>query len=156
MLEQRLHSITTRLDRVFNLADSIQEEEIKSHLARYLCILTSGYFEESIKIIIEYYASKNATPNIVNYVSQTTRKLTNLNTEKIENFLSSFNPKLKDDFNYLLTDEGKDALDSVIANRNNIAHGKNVGVSYIRIRNWYNNIKKIIVNIRSILSVLDH
>lgn len=153
MIEQRLHSITSRLDQAFIIADSIQEDEIKSHLARYLCVLTSGYVEESIRIIIEYYASQNASPNIVNYVSRSTRNLANLNSERIENLLSSFNPKFKDAFTSLLSDEGKDALDSVIANKNNIAHGRNVGVSYIRVRNWYDNIKKIIVSIRSVLAV---
>jgi hypothetical protein len=40
--------------------------------------------------------------------------------------------------------ELKDAVDSVMANRNQIAHGENVGISYVRIKEYYNSILKLI------------
>jgi hypothetical protein len=42
-----LHEITSRLDRVFESSKSIDDDEVKSHYARYLCVLTSGYLEEA-------------------------------------------------------------------------------------------------------------
>ena len=153
MIEKRLHEITSKLDNVFKSADAVEEDEIKSHLARYLCVLTSGYLEESMKVIIEYYTSSKASPSVTNYIIWSTRNLTNLNTEKIEQFLNTFNNQWKNEFKRLLTDEEKDAIDSVVANRNNIAHGRNVGVSYIRVRSWYENVKKVVESIRLILSI---
>ena len=153
MIELRLHIITTKLDGVFELANIVEEDELRSHLARYLCVLTSGYVEESMKIIIEAYASKNGSPSLVKYISWHIRNLTNLNSEKIENILSSFNPSLKDSYLECLSDEQKDAFDSVVANRNNIAHGRNVGVSYVRVCNWYQQIKNTLDNIRLIMSI---
>jgi hypothetical protein len=153
MLDKKLTEITSRLDNAFKTADAVTEDELRSHLSRYLCILTSGYVEESIKIIIEHYASINSSPIITNYISVATKNITNLNSEKMEKLLNSFSSQWGKNFCNLLTDKEKDALDSVVANRNNIAHGRNVGVSYVRVRDWYKSIKNIIDDIRMILSV---
>ena len=40
--------------------------------------------------------------------------------------------------------ERKDALDSVIANRNSIAHGESVGLTYMRINDYYKRIGEVI------------
>ena len=73
--------------------------------------------------------------------------------EKIEILLDSFNPTLKGKFGDIVTDQNRDALNSIVANRNNIAHGRNVGVSYVRVKDWYQETKKIMENIRSVLSI---
>ena len=41
--------------------------------------------------------------------------------------------------------ELKDSVDSIVANRHNIAHGQNSGISYIRIRDYYQNARKVIL-----------
>lgn len=153
MIDKKLHEITSRLDHAFIIADNIADDEIKSHLAKYLCVLTSGYLEESIRIIIEQYASQKASPEIVYYISNAIKGFTNLNSEKIESFLCTFNPKWGENFCNFLTDEERAAIDSIRANRNRIAHGKNVGVSYIIVKNWYKDVKCIINDLRSLLSV---
>ena len=153
MIDLKLARNTSRLDNIFSIVDRITEDELKSHFARDLCILTSGYIEESVKIILESYATNNSAPNIVNYVTSTSKNLTKLNSEKIEQLLGKFNPKLTSDFINSITDEETDALDSIVANRNNIAHGRNVGISYSRAKNGYKNAKSILDNFRIILSV---
>lgn len=147
-----LHEISSRLDRVFESSKNIDDEEIKSHYARYLCVLTSGYLEESVKIIIGNYVSNRTPPAILNYVNSTTSNLTNLKTEKIINFLNTFDSKWKDEFEIILTEEEKDSIDSVVANRHQIAHGKNVGVSYVNIKEWYKNIKNVVEKIDKIIN----
>jgi hypothetical protein len=147
-----LHTISSRLDSIFEASRSITDEEIKSHYSRYLCILTSGYLEESIKIIITGYVKDRTHPTISNYVNSSTSKLTNLNAEQIGKLLNSFNPEWKEKFENMLTDEEKDSVDSVVANRHLIAHGKNVGVSFVRVKNWYENIKKIVQKVLTIVN----
>jgi hypothetical protein len=38
----------------------------------------------------------------------------------------------------------KDAVDSVVNNRNRIAHGENVGISYVRIKEYYDRVVEVI------------
>jgi len=45
----------------------------------------------------------------------------------------------------------KDSIDSVIANRHNIAHGKSVGMSLGTIKGHYDNIKKVILIFETII-----
>jgi hypothetical protein len=43
-----------------------------------------------------------------------------------------------------LVDERKDAVDSVVSLRNSIAHGQSVGITYIRVLRYYEQIQKVI------------
>ena len=147
-----LHEISSRLDRIFETSKNIDDDEIKSHYARYLCVLTSGYLEESVKIIIGNYVVTRTPPTVLNYINSSINNLTNLKTEKLSNFLNNFNPQWKEKFDQILTDEEKDAIDSIVANRHQIAHGKNVGVSYVRVKEWYKNIKDVIDKVSYIVN----
>lgn len=147
-----LHEIASRLDGVFESSKNITDEEVKSHYSRYLCVLTSGYLEESIKIIIRVYVSTKTHPNVLNYVNSSTGNLTNLKSEKLGVFLNSFNNEWREKYELLVTDEEKAAIDSVVANRHQIAHGQNVGVSYVRVNEWYKNVKKVVEKVSSIVN----
>lgn len=148
----RLHELTSRIDRVFISTERIDDEEAKSNLSRYLCILTSGYIEESIRLLIRDYTATKASPKILNHINLTTKNQTNFNCEKIEAFLSSFDSKWRDDFENSLTFEERDAINSVIANRHLIAHGQNVGISYINVKSWYKAVKNSIEKIQRIIN----
>ena len=152
MAIMRLHQITAKLDRVFASTAQINDEEVKSHLSRYLCVLTSGYIEESLKIIIRDYISSKSHPNIINYVSSKIKNTTSLNFNNICVFLNNFNDDWKAQFEDQISDEEKDSINSIVANRHLIAHGHDVGVSYVGIANWYNNTKSVVSKIHSIVN----
>jgi hypothetical protein len=44
----------------------------------------------------------------------------------------------------MLTDEEKDSIDSGVANKHQIVHCQNLGVSYLRVNEWYKNTKKVV------------
>jgi hypothetical protein len=48
-----------------------------------------------------------------------------------------------------LIGQRKDALDSIIANRHQIAHGRDVGLSYIRMKNYYGEVKDIVAYLQA-------
>lgn len=43
-----------------------------------------------------------------------------------------------------LVDEYKDAVDGIVDLRNNIAHGRNVGITMTRVQNYYVRIKGVV------------
>jgi hypothetical protein len=91
-------------------------------------------------------------PNIHNYVTVSTDNLTNLRTEKLCKFLNSFNSEWRREFENIVSDEEKDAVNSVVSNRNHIAHGQDVGVTYVSVLKWYKNIKKVVEKISIIIN----
>lgn len=68
----------------------------------------------------------------------------NLNAEQLLRFVSAFNVDWRNQLEDFITGERKEALDSVVANRNNIAHGESVNLTYARIRDYYRYICQVV------------
>lgn len=152
MPTKRLHEITSKLDGIFISSGKIDDDEIKSHISRYLCVLVSGYLEEAIKIIIRDYSSNKSHTNISNYINSSTSHITNLKFNNICTFLNQFNSEWKESLDNRVSDAERDAIDSLVANRHLIAHGHDVGVSYVRINDWYKNTKSVVNKINEIIN----
>ncbi|NET00416.1 MAG: hypothetical protein F6K62_00870 [Sphaerospermopsis sp. SIO1G2] len=135
-----------KLDNVFAKIAQLPEDdiELKSHWARYLCILVSGFLETSVRAIYSEYAKKVSNRNVANFVE---RKLTDLQNPKMEKILQltgAFNSEWESNLRIATEGELKDAINSIVANRNNIAHGQDVGITYIRIKEYYEKAVQVI------------
>jgi hypothetical protein len=145
-------STRNRVDAVFSLAKRQGgmakrqggEEETLSHWARYLCVLASGYVEVSLQSILSSYASERSHRDVANYVESRLERVTNLNEESVYQLLISFRPEWGEVFRSRRTDAQKDALDSVVANRNLIAHGRSVGLTLARVTAYYRELVRVI------------
>ena len=133
------------VESVFHLVDTLpHEEEPLAHWARYLCVLTCGLFERCVRIILADYADVRAHPDIARYGKTHINRITNINEEKFRQILGSFNDKWRVAFEVDVTDAQKDAIDSILANRNNIAHGIPVGITMPRVREYYGRVTEVI------------
>ena len=64
----------------------------------------------------------------------------------------TFDTKMRVEIEQFIDGPKKDALDSVVDLRNKIAHGESVGVTYIRIKDYYKRISEIIDFVEAKLS----
>ena len=133
-----------RLDYLFEKVEDITDFELKSHWARYLCILVSGYLEISVRAIYGKYASDKAHKNVVNYVSSRLERFQSPKMGNIIDLTRAFNPQWAEELENSTEGELKDSVDSVVANRHNIAHVRNIGISYTRVRDYYQNTTKVL------------
>jgi len=137
--------LTKRLDATFIRIDKLTSDlEIQSDFARFLCILVSGYLEKAITELILEYAREQASPSIQRFVEYRMKNLTNVNAQRLQTLMGSFDPDWEENLEKFIVDEKKAAIDSVISLRNAIAHGEHVGVTYTRISQYYIEIQKII------------
>ena len=149
-MNPRILSHRQRLDTLFSKVASISNPADQSEWSKYLCVLASGFVEESLRVLLEEYARQRSAPYIQNFVRKQVGIVTNCKTSRILEILSKFSQHWADSFNEQIkaqspiTDEIKNSIDSVIANRHDIAHGRNVGITYARISAYYSNIKKAI------------
>ncbi len=120
------------------------DPEILSHWARYLCVLSCGFIEVSIKTIIEDYAKKHSSPQLVNYTTAQLIYFYSPNTNKILDLIQKFDLTWKQSLINSLTDEIKDALDSIANNKNSIAHGQSTGITFLTIKNYFDQACKAI------------
>lgn len=134
-----------RLDNLFKQISAYSGDfELQSHWARYLCILVSGFIETSIRAIYGEYSRQRSEAKIANYVISRLTRFTNPNMEDILVLAGSFSPDWRDKLVKATTEEQKDAINSIVANRNRIAHGVDVGISYVTVKDYYENVVKVI------------
>lgn len=140
-----VHVEVQRIERVFELADVLpKEEEILAHWARYLCVLVAGLIETAAQLVLSEHARTHASTEIASFVVNQMKYQTNLNTNKLTQLLGAFSDQWADDFDRSLTDAQKDAIDSVLANRHNIAHGRPVGISLVRVKDYYIRVTQVL------------
>lgn len=133
-------------------SDKNADAEMMSHWARYLCVLTSGFIENSIKIYVENYVQSRGNQKVTSFIAESIKYETNMTCEKIIKFLGKFDSTWPVAFEANLTDERKDAVNSIIALRHQIAHGQHVGVSYGRIKQYFQSIKSLIEDMENIIT----
>lgn len=140
----RLVQQRDRLDYLFKQVGSLPDPFLQGHWARYLCVLVSGFLENSVRILYGEYARKKAEPFVANFVDKQLKSIQNPTMGKILDLTRSFNPIWE--YNLKAATEGqyKDAVDSIVDNRNKIAHGEDVGIGYVTIQEYYKSAIKVI------------
>lgn len=133
-----------KLDSLFKKAREISEDaEVQAHWARYLCVLVCGFLEIAVRTTYREYARNKAHPNVSNYV---TRKLDLFRSPKMGNIVELtklFSKEWADDLELATEGQLKDAVDSIVAVRHEIAHGKDTGISYVQLREYYQSAVKV-------------
>ncbi len=133
------------LDATFRRATGLQgDAELLSDFARYLCILVSGFLEQSVQELVLEYARRTASPAVQRYVASRIRGFTNANAQRLLDLVGSFDPDWRIDLEIYLVDERKAAVDSVIDLRNTISHGRYAGVTMSRITEYYKHVRNVI------------
>jgi len=135
----------TRLDSLFEKVKNIQDFELQAEWAKYLCVLVSGYLETAIRAIYSEYARNKANKNVANFVSSRLSGFQNPNVDMILQRARAFSPIWADELESVLNtrDELKNSVNSIVTNRNHIAHGENVGITYTTIYKYYQNAIKV-------------
>ena len=143
-----IHQINSEIQRINSIIDLArnfdQEEEILAHWARYLCVLISGLVEHSLRVLLYEYARTHSSIEVNRFVVNQLKFITNINCEKYKQLLGSFSKEWMISFENSITDEQMDALDSIIANRHHIVHGRSVGISLVRVKNYFKDITDLL------------
>lgn len=141
------------IDSAFSLSERQEDEEVKSYLANFLCIRVSGLVENYLKTRISDYSNKKVPKEVSRYLSLKLADITNLKETKLRDALGQFSTEWQAKFETLMHDNQqlKSSLDSVIANRHNIAHGQYVSLTLKSVKQYYEDIKKVITELDKII-----
>lgn len=134
----------SRIDAIFARAAGVTDMELQADLASHLCVVVSGFVEQATRHIFAEYARTKANAAVARYVERQLEGFMNANAAKLCQISGAFNAQWGTDLEAYLEGQRKDALDSVVANRHNIAHGRSVGVTYVRIKEYYEQAKHIV------------
>lgn len=141
------------IDSIFSLAESQTDDEVKSYLAKIICIRVSGLIENYIKTRISDYSAKKVPKQISRYMSLKFADITNLKESKLRDILGQFSQEWQSDFEELIKNKQqlKSSLDSLITNRHSIAHGQHASLTLKMVRQYYEDVKTVIKELDCII-----
>lgn len=145
-MSRKLSNERSKINYLYKLiGDYNGDEEIRAHLVRYLCIISNGHIEESLRLIYSQYTeNKSSHQNIINYVSRDLGDFRNPNTQKILDLTTKFSPEWRKELELFLTDEMKDSLNSIVNIKNALAHGRTTSISYINLKKYWDNVLRVL------------
>ena len=141
----RNHELAGQLSRLRQLIDrtgkATRDIELQAHWARYLCVVAAGFLENGLQTIYSDFAGQSASVPVARYVSARLSRVSNPNAQRFVDVAGAFNPRWREELEEYLnadTPSRKDALDSIMNNRNQISHGGTTGITVHRVRDYLN------------------
>lgn len=102
--------------------------------------------------VIDGVASGHGGPTLQRFIEKQTRRITNLKTQRLLDLVARFDTEWESDIRAFVVDEKKAALDSVVELRNTIAHGQSVGVTFVRIKDYYDQVKLVVDYVENVFA----
>jgi hypothetical protein len=125
---QRLQSLISK-----TLHASANDFELQSHWGRYVCVLVAGFLENSLAEIYTEYVQKSASPPVANFTVLTLSRIQNPRASRFIETAQSFKKIWGEELESFMSQNGrKDAIDSIMNNRHQIAHGRDSGITVAR------------------------
>lgn len=135
-LSRQIESINSLLQHPIMATGDI---EILGHLGRYLCVLTAGFLENSIQEVYTEFVRGDSSPAVARFAESKLERINNPNAGEFIGTARSFKSEWADDLKVFLDEDGKrrwNAIDSIMYNRNRIAHGSDVEISVDHVREY--------------------
>jgi hypothetical protein len=144
MTYQEVMQYRRHLERLFEKIRDVEDEELKANWSKYLCVLTSGFLEISVRTIYGEYARRRSHPNVGDFVEGHLSRFQNPKMEKILQITQHFNAGWRQKLEAATEGELKDAVDSIVNNKNNIAHGNQVNITYGTMKRYFDDAVRVI------------
>ena len=94
--------------------------------------------ENAIANVYGDFVKTSASKSVSDFASKHLEKVRNPKAEKFLEIARSFNPTWAEDLGrFMSEDNRKDALDSIMNNRNLIAHGRSTSISIGRVNEYF-------------------
>lgn len=122
-LKQRLAAVQQSLKKASGWGTG--DAQLSAYLAGYLVVLISGVYEDCIEHLVHERASKSNDVELTSYVDKRIQQtLRNPNRSCVVGLLGEFSAAYKEQFNVRVASGSTDALDSIVSNKNWLAHGE--------------------------------
>ncbi len=146
-----------KLDYLDSLFHDFENQDLddytKSHIAKYLTVLCSGILEDIIKnFVIELARRANIKNEVNDFVfKQIQSSFRNPDYDNLKSFLKKFNKDWVKRLSDGIEEKNKDALTSIVNNKNLIAHGESSTITLSMVKQHYEDSKIIIEQLDSII-----
>lgn len=139
-----IHQQKQRLDQLFDVAKTLSDAELQSHWSRYLCVLVSGFLENSVELCLAEYSRRRCDESVGNFVGFKLRGFQNPRIGPILDLFGSFDANWKAELEAATQGQLADSVNSIVGNRNKIAHGESVSLSMSSLIAYYRDATRVV------------
>lgn len=127
----RINDLLLKANELFS-----PEDEMRSEIAKYTCVLCSGFLENSISILFStFIAANTSNQEIINYAQKCLNKIQNPKKDKILEIANYFNFEWQSELReFMLNEERGSSINYIITERHRIAHGDNSEITVNRLQ----------------------
>jgi hypothetical protein len=133
-----------RLDDLFQKARNLPDAEIQSHWSRYLCVLISGFLENSVRITYAECARKRADSSVADFVESRLRQFQNPKMGTILDLAGGFNQDWRRQLEIDTNGRLGESVNSIVGNRHKIAHGESVVLTLHSLLQYYGDALRVV------------
>jgi len=125
--------------------------EMQSHWACYICIRAAGFLENSIKELFSSYIRGKANENVANFAIRQLDSINNPKTKKFIEVANCFSKEWAADIQNFSDSNGYGyAIDAIMTNRHQIAHGKDSSITVTRLQDYLDRSVKLLEYIETV------
>ena len=137
---------------VFSRAHNFgQTPDVQADYARYLCVLVTGYLEQTVVQIIVDYVDALGNQRLGRYVAKTLKRPGSMKVDRILDLVASFSDDWRSHLEDKLTLRHRDAIGSLYASRNRIAHGEDVDLTYRQVYEYYQRALEVVRLVKEVV-----
>ena len=118
--------------------------DVQADYARYLCVLVTGYLEKEVVRIIVDYVDALGNHSLSRYVSETLKRPGSMHAARILDLVKKFSVTWHNRLDQQLTLRHREAIGSLYASRNQIAHGEDVDLTYRQVQEDYKLAREVV------------
>lgn len=128
--------------------------EVENLLICSILILTCSEFERKYRDLILERCSTVSDDSVRKYVGESTR-IRSMRITELTSLLGRFGPSHKEEFRQRLNENGivKNMYDSILVNRNSVAHGEGSAASFRDVKRYYEEGHVVLDYFRDALNV---
>jgi hypothetical protein len=124
---------------------STRDLEMLAHWGRYLCVLTAGFVENTVRLIYGGYVARTSSPQTARYAARQIDEIQNPKASRLIEIASSFDTTWGTNLaTFLDGNFRKDAINTIMANRHLIAHGKDSDITISRVDQYLGRIVEVV------------
>lgn len=139
-------SLQIQLNEVNRLLSIVPDDSnIQAHWGRYMCIVVAGFLENALQEVYKDYAVNAKNANLERYTSRQISRVTNPRAFRFAQVARDFSETWRSDLrDFLKRDGRKEAIDTIMRNRNSIAHGGQAVISTSDVKRYLEKAVEVI------------
>ena len=139
MKNQELSTQLQRINAVFTRSHAAcgESQEMSSHWAKYLCVLSAGFLENALREVYSVFVQNAAHEPVQKFAILQLSRIRNPKTKVFIDVTKSFKTSWAEELkNFVDKDGHREAIDSIMQNRHLIAHGNDSTITIARVRGY--------------------